>query len=63
VLLRPRPDFYKGTRPAPADVLLLLEVSDTSLWYDRSVKLRLYARAGIREYWIVDVIGDVVEVH
>ncbi len=48
--------------PRPDDVLLLIEVSDSSLPYDRSVKLPLYARHGIAEYWIVDLDGEAVEV-
>ncbi|MBI2016243.1 MAG: Uma2 family endonuclease [Candidatus Rokubacteria bacterium] len=62
VLIRPRPG-YKETDITPADALLLIEVSDTSLRYDRRVKLRLYARAGIPEYWVVDVGGEAVEIH
>jgi Uma2 family endonuclease len=53
-LLRPRPDFYKESHPQPADVLLLIEVADTSLEKDRRVKVPLYARHGIPETWIVD---------
>ena len=63
MLLRPRADFYEQAHPRPADILLVVEVSDSSLDYDRGVKLRLYARAGIPEAWIVDVAGEVVEVH
>jgi Uma2 family endonuclease len=63
MLLRPRSDFYRGSHPTPADVLLLVEVADTSAAYDRSVKLPLYARAGITEYWLVDLERGVVEVH
>ena len=63
-VLRRRADFYRsGERPGPADVLLLIEVSDTSLHYDRTVKLPLYARAGIPEVWIVDLQQCVVDVH
>ena len=55
-VLRPRPDFYAtGDRPGPADILLLVEVADSSLRYDLTVKLPLYARAGIPELWIVDL--------
>lgn len=53
MLLRWRDDFYSGGHPEPADVLLLIEVSDTSVDYDRSAKLSEYARAGIPEVWIV----------
>ncbi len=52
MLLRWRDDFYSGGHPGPADVLLLIEVSDTSADYDRSAKLSAYARAGIPEVWI-----------
>jgi Uma2 family endonuclease len=62
-LLRPRADFYTRGHPVPADALLLIEVADTSLARDRRVKIPLYARAGVREVWLVDLIGDRVEVH
>ena len=52
MLLRWRDDFYGGGHPGPADVLLLIEVADTSVDYDRSDKLSAYARAGIPEVWI-----------
>lgn len=54
-LLRPRADFYSTSHPAPADVLLLVEVADTSSGFDREIKLPLYAAAGIEEVWIVDL--------
>lgn len=57
-LLRPREDFYAEAHPTPGDVLLLIEVSDTTLRYDREVKLPLYARAGIPEVWIVDLQNE-----
>ena len=60
-LLRPRD--YRESLPGPADVLLLIEVSDTTLRYDREVKLPLYAGAGIREAWIVNLPGETVERH
>jgi Uma2 family endonuclease len=49
--------------PGPADLFLVIEVSDSSLPVDRGVKLELYARAGIREVWIVDLTTDGVLVH
>ncbi len=61
-LLRPRPDFYAGAHPEPADVLLLIEVADATLETDRTVKAPLYAKAGISETWIVDLDGGRVEV-
>ena len=57
-VLRPRDDFYAAGHPVPEDVLLLIEVSDTSLEYDREVKLPLYASAGILEVWIVDLVNQ-----
>lgn len=55
-VLRPRADFYAtGDRPGPADILLLVEVADSSLRFDLTVKLPLYARAGIAELWVVDL--------
>ncbi len=64
VVLRPRDDFYQhGTPAGPADVLLLVEVADSTLRYDRAVKLPLYASAGITEVWIVDLRRRVVDVH
>ncbi len=46
-----------SANPQPGDIRLLVEISDTSLKYDLSVKAALYARAGIFEYWVVDVNG------
>lgn len=60
-LLRPRADDYRTATPRPEDVLLLIEVADSSLRYDRAVKLPLYARHDIPEVWIVDVEAGVVE--
>ncbi len=63
-ILRRRADFYAtGDRPGPADVLLLIEVADSSLRFDRTVKLPLYARAGIAEVWIVDLQGRVLDAY
>ena len=54
-MLRPRPDFYASGHPTPADVLLIIEVAETSSRYDRRVKVPLYARHGIPECWLVDL--------
>ncbi len=62
-LLRVRPDPAAPAPPGPEDVLAVIEVSDTTLSYDRNVKLPLYARAAIPEAWIVDLAGRKVEVH
>lgn len=63
MLLAPRADFYTGSHPTPRDVLLLIEVADTSLLLDRRVKMPLYARAGIREAWLCDLTTGRVDVH
>ena len=55
VLLKPRKDFYRQSHPTPNDVLLIIEVADTSLRYDSEIKIPLYARYGIPEVWIVDL--------
>jgi Uma2 family endonuclease len=57
MILRWRDD-YDDRIPTPDDVMLLIEVADSTLQYDRKVKLPLYARAGIPEVWIVDVNGQ-----
>jgi Uma2 family endonuclease len=62
-VLRRRADFYAGGAPGPADVLLLVEVADSSLRFDREVKLPLYARAGIAEVWIIDLKRRAIDVH
>ncbi len=61
-VLRPRADFYAGGHPQPADVLLVIEVADTTGAYDREVKAPLYLTAGIPEVWVVDLPGDALEV-
>jgi Uma2 family endonuclease len=63
LLLRPDPDFYTTRHPTATDVLLLVEVSDTTLRFDRSQKLRLYATHHIPEYWIVNLIDHCLEVY
>jgi Uma2 family endonuclease len=63
MLLKPRSDDYQARHPGAADVLLLVEVSETSLVYDRGTKLPLYARFGVPEVWIVDLRGAAIEVY
>jgi Uma2 family endonuclease len=62
-ILRPRADFYQNVPPRPDDVLLLIEVADSSLRFDRTAKQELYALHGIREYWIVNLDAGEVEIH
>ena len=63
VLLRPRADFYASAHPGPADILLVIEVAESSIDYDRDIKARIYAKARVLEYWLVDLSEDVVHVH
>ena len=66
----PEPDLawvrrrsYRRRRPTTADVFLLVEVAVTSLSYDRGTKARVYATAGVADYWIVNIADECVEVH
>lgn len=61
VLLRPRQDSYRRELPRPEDVLLIVEVADSSLMYDRRVKLPLYASAEIPEVWIANLKDECFE--
>ncbi len=63
MLLKPREDFYEAEQPQAADVLLLIEVSDTTLAYDRKIKLPLYARFDVPEVWIVNLTENIIEIH
>jgi Uma2 family endonuclease len=63
MLLKPRADFYAGQIPLPPDVLLLVEVSESSLAFDQSTKRALYARHGVVEYWVVDIPSKRVHVY
>jgi len=62
-LLRWRDDRYRAAHPTPADVLLLVEVADSTLKEDRQMKAPLYARHGIPELWIVNLLAAEVEVY
>ena len=62
-VLRTRSDFYRTSHPGAEDAFLLIEVADTSLLADRRVKVPLYAKAGIREVWLVNLSEDRVEVY
>jgi Uma2 family endonuclease len=63
VLIRPREGFYGVRHPRPEDVVLLIEVADTTLRYDRDVKLPIYAKNGVNEVWIIDLKNDVIHVY
>ena len=62
-VLRPRADFYAENHPGLEDIFLLVEVSDSSLSFDRDVKLPVYAAAGVPEVWVVNLVDSVLEVH
>ncbi|MBN2702511.1 MAG: Uma2 family endonuclease [Methylothermaceae bacterium] len=62
-LLKPRADDYQGAAATATDVLLVVEVADTSRDYDRTVKIPLYAQHDIPEAWLIDLPGKVVEVY
>lgn len=62
-LVLPRDDFYTARLPIPEEVFAIVEVSDSMLDYDRGEKLPMYARAGIPEYWVIDVKAKSVEVY
>jgi Uma2 family endonuclease len=63
VLLRPVDDFYASAHPRSEDVLLVIEVAETTASYDRDIKLPLYARAGLPAVWIVDLPRSAVDVY
>lgn len=60
-ILKPREDFYEEGLPTPSDVLLIIEVADSTIAYDREVKSPLYAAAGIPEMWLFDVNKKAIE--
>ena len=62
-LLKPRDDFYAEHLPTADDVLLIVEVSDSTILTDRNVKVPLYARNGIPEIWLVNLPKQVIEVY
>ena len=62
-VLKPSQDCYASRHPGPADVFLVLEISDSSLKYDRDIKLPIYAAAGVPEVWIADLPNDALLVY
>ncbi|MGE0885962.1 MAG: Uma2 family endonuclease [Blastocatellales bacterium] len=62
-LLKPREDFYASGHPAPADILIAIEVADSTIEKDRNLKIPAYAAAGIPEIWLVDLLNDRIEIH
>ena len=63
LLLKPPPDRYRNALPTAADVMLLIEVADTTFKYDREIKLPAYERHGISEVWLIDLKGGILEIY
>lgn len=62
-IVQNRADDYLSSHPQPVDILLVIEISDSSLSYDHEIKLPLYAEAGISDYWIFDLVENQLEVY
>jgi Uma2 family endonuclease len=62
-LLKRKADFYVSAHPTPADIYLLIEVADSSIAFDRNVKMPMYGAAGIPEAWLVDIEAQCIEVY
>src|SRR3982751_1492782 len=62
-LLKRRDDFYAQANPQPSDVLLIIEVADSSVEYDRDIKIPLYAGAAIPEVWLVNLPKEAIEIY
>lgn len=63
MVIRHRDDYYEDEHPTSDDVLLIVEVSGTSLSFDTKTKLELYARNNVAEYWVIDIQSDRFLVH
>ena len=62
-IVRNRADDYLLAHPSPEDVLLVIEISDSSLTYDQETKLKLYAEDGIQDYWIFNLVNMILEMY
>src|SRR5205085_8261041 len=62
-LLKRRDDFYAQANPQPTDVLLIIAVADSSVEYDRDIKIPLYAEAAIAEVWLVNLPQETIEIY
>ena len=62
-LLKRRDDFYAQANPQPTDVLLIIEVADSSVEYDRDIKIPLYAQASIPEVWLINLPKEIIEIY
>lgn len=62
-ILKWRDDFYRDKHPSPEDILLIIEAADTSLEYDKFTKTQLYAKSGIQEVWLINLLENTIEVY
>lgn len=62
-LLKPKADFYESGHPQPQDILLLVEVADSTVEFDREIKIPLYARSGVQEVWLVDLNENAIAIY
>ena len=62
-VLRRTENFYFDQSPDPEDIYLVIEISDTTLEKDRTIKMEQYAKSGIAEYWIINIQGEQMEIH
>ena len=62
-LLRPKEDFYASGHAGAPDIFLIVEMADSSLGYDRSTKMELYAETAVPEYWVADIQNECVIAH
>ena len=62
-IAKPRVDFYATEHPRPEDLFLVIEVSHSSLRYDREVKVPLYAEAGVAEFWLLNLVDNILEIY
>ncbi len=62
-IVRSMPDNYLSAHPTPADIFLVIEIADSSLNYDRDIKMPLYAEAEISHYWIFNVVANQLEAY
>lgn len=62
-VLKLKKDFYADKHPSPNDVIFLVEVADSTLSFDKEIKLEIYAEGGIPEYWVVNLKKKMIEVH
>ncbi len=63
VIVRLRTDNYLSAHPTPLDILLVIEIADSTLKYDQETKLPLYAEAGISDYWIFNLVKNQLETY